>query len=481
MTSRLLLLFALALTLPVAAGTARAQLASPPPVNQPLPKGITNPGEFGNYVAAINIKDPQKRAETLELFQIWYPQSVLRIVAFEQLMAAWHAAGNPDKADAAAVKLLELDPNNVRALANRAYVGRMRAMAGNAAALAPAVDAARRGMAALPKWPRPGGLGEPEFTRLKMQMVAVFDGALGYADLQAKDYAKARSHFSEAVSVDPENFLDVYQLSVAMLEGQPLDATGFWYAGRAIALARAAKNETTAQSIEKYARSRYEHYHGSEEGWDGLLKRATAQPGVAPDKFAGTVTRALTPPEAAVQMASGMDIGNLSFVDWEFILAHRDDSPDNKAAAEKVWKVIVDKQKGGARLKIPVKIVAATPEKLEAAISEENQASNTADLVIEMAHRLNPLPATGSTISIIGTIQDYQASPFRFFLSKAELADESLPVAGGACAEPRPQVCTRDYRPACGVLRDGSRKTYGNACSACADPAVLTQSAGTCP
>ena len=60
-------------------------------------------------------------------------------------------------------------------------------------------------------------------------------------------------------------------------------------------------------------------------------------------------------------------------------------------------------------------------------------------------------------------------------------AQITVPVAGGPCADPRPQVCTRDYRPACGLRRDGGRKTYGNACSACSDPEVVTQAAGACP
>ena len=41
-------------------------------------------------------------------------------------------------------------------------------------------------------------------------------------------------------------------------------------------------------------------------------------------------------------------------------------------------------------------------------------------------------------------------------MTRAELAPESLPVAGGPCADPRPQMCTRDYRPACGLRRDGT-------------------------
>jgi len=49
-----------------------------------------------------------------------------------------------------------------------------------------------------------------------------------------------------------------------------------------------------------------------------------------------------------------------------------------------------------------------------------------------------------------------------------------------ACTMPRPQVCTRDYRPVCGTKRDGARQTYGNACGACADANVLSHIPGPC-
>ena len=128
-----------------------------------------------------------------------------------------------------------------------------------------------------------------------------------------------------------------------------------------------------------------------------------------------------------------------------------------------------------------MKVISATPDSLEAAITEEAQAGNVADLHVVMARPLAPLPAVGSKIAIVGTLSDYRPQPFLFTMTRAELAPESLPVAGGPCADPRPQMCTRDYRPACGVRKDGSRQTYGNACSACADPQVTTQSAGACP
>jgi len=52
------------------------------------------------------------------------------------------------------------------------------------------------------------------------------------------------------------------------------------------------------------------------------------------------------------------------------------------------------------------------------------------------------------------------------------------------CPEKRPEVCTFDYRPVCATRDTGIRcvttpcasteqKTYGNACSACADEKVI--------
>jgi hypothetical protein len=40
------------------------------------------------------------------------------------------------------------------------------------------------------------------------------------------------------------------------------------------------------------------------------------------------------------------------------------------------------------------------------------------------------------------------------------------------CTDPRPQICTREYRPVCAILSDGSTKTYATGCTACSDPKV---------
>ncbi|WP_339670619.1 hypothetical protein [Dasania marina] len=59
-------------------------------------------------------------------------------------------------------------------------------------------------------------------------------------------------------------------------------------------------------------------------------------------------------------------------------------------------------------------------------------------------------------------------------------AERSVPDSAGGCAEPRPQICTREYRPVCGVQENSLAKSYGNACTACADVQVVYYLEGAC-
>ncbi|UCB55409.1 MAG: hypothetical protein JSW45_02455, partial [Thiotrichales bacterium] len=51
------------------------------------------------------------------------------------------------------------------------------------------------------------------------------------------------------------------------------------------------------------------------------------------------------------------------------------------------------------------------------------------------------------------------------------------------CTEPRPQVCTMDYTPVCGLRNSSAEdewKTYSNACGACSDATVVGYRPGAC-
>ena len=48
------------------------------------------------------------------------------------------------------------------------------------------------------------------------------------------------------------------------------------------------------------------------------------------------------------------------------------------------------------------------------------------------------------------------------------------------CSEPRPMVCTMEYRPVCATLVSGDTATYPSGCNACADIVVKSWTDGPC-
>jgi hypothetical protein len=70
----------------------------------------------------------------------------------------------------------------------------------------------------------------------------------------------------------------------------------------------------------------------------------------------------------------------------------------------------------------------------------------------------------------------------------AASADVSIDLE---CPDPRPEMCTEEYRPVCALRDTGVRcittpcpstewKTYGNACAACSDSDVIGYKLGEC-
>jgi hypothetical protein len=249
-------------------------------------------------------------------------------------------------------------------------------------------------------------------------MAAIFHGAAGFAALQAKDYAAARDHYLQSIENDPNNLQDVYQLAVAELEMKPADPNGFWYVAKAFQLAH--DNAAAQKSIEAYGKAKYRRYHGGEDGWDQLVAAVVSQP-VRPADFA--VKPAPTLAEIAVKAVQDNAPGDLSFSDWEFVLNLRDASPANKEAADKVMQAILEKEKqGAAKLKISVKVISASGNTIQVAVTDENQQANKPDMQVTLTKpALHPAIA-GAMIEVVGVITDYVLNPFSFRMTQGEVA-----------------------------------------------------------
>jgi tetratricopeptide (TPR) repeat protein len=388
---------------------------------QPSQKVIKDQKEYNAYIAALNTSDPVQKAAAMEAFINQYPNSIVKSDAMEQEMAAYQQAGNVAKVGETADRILQLYPENVRALAIAAYIKRDQGTKGDAKASAEAGAMAERGLKALPDWPKPEGLSDVAFKQLSDQMAEIFYGAAGFALLQTKDYAHSRAYYLKSVQLDPTNFQDVYQLSIADLEMRPLDVDGFWYVAKALSIAQKQANQTAAQSIKPYAQAVYRRYHGGDDGWDNIVTAAANQSS-PPTGFAGSIKRAPTPAEVAVKAVAENDPASLSFSDFEYILSYRDASPENKQAAERVWQTIQAKQKNGeVKLSMSVKVISATKTIIEAAITDDNQKSNKADLEISTEAPMASPPAPGSQINIIGVLIEYKLKPFMFIMKQGKL------------------------------------------------------------
>jgi len=401
-------LFLLIAALALLAGTASAQ----------QPKVIQDPAEYNAYMAALNLADPAKKGVAMEAFVSKYPRSVVKTDALEQAMTAYRQADDKARLEAVARTLLEADPRNLQALAVVTVLERVRANQGDAAALAQLRGHAEEGLRELPGW-KAAGFDEAELRKVKNQMSAVFNGAAGFVALQAKDYAKAREAYLKAVKLDPGNMQDLYQLAVAELQSSPLDPDGFWHIAKAIAIAEAQKNGGAVDSMVQYGKAKYIGYHGGDDGWDQMVAQAAKQAALPAD-FAQSVKPAPTPPEIAVKAVAQNDPAALSFSDWEYVLGYRDASPANKAAADKVWTAIQQKQKGG-KLKLHVKVIAATLETIDAAVTADNAKANKTDLHVTMAKPMAKAPAPGSAVDVVGVLSDYTAKPFIFLMTEGEM------------------------------------------------------------
>ena len=135
-----------------------------------------------------------------------------------------------------------------------------------------------------------------------------------------------------------------------------------------------------------------------------------------------SMARAPTAPEFAVKVVKENDPANLPIGDCEFILKFRDVSPENKDAADKVWQAIQNKHMGGkTKLKISIKVISASKDTVQGAITEENQSVNQPDIRIVMQKLLLHPPAAGSTIEVLGVMTSYTPQPFMFVMGNGEL------------------------------------------------------------
>lgn len=408
------------------AATIQQAGAQAAPAGQAAPSGqgaqkpeIKNPAEYNAYINAIQQQNPVQKAQSLEAFLQTYPGSVMKIDALELLMVAYQQAGDAQKSLDAATRVLQADPNSVRALALLAYNYRAAASQGGPQMqdnLAKAKQYGEQGLQALPKLQKPAGMADADFSKLHNEMGAIFDGAVGFAALQAKDLPTAQKDLEEAVSWESQpNIADIYPLATADLESKPMNPKGFWFIVKAAMLAQGG----TQQQILDYGKKKYVRYHGSEQGWDQLVSDAKASSSVMPPADF-TVAPAPPPPSPAEQAADLVKTKTpvqMSFAEWELVL-----SSGNQQAADTVWNAIKSKA-----VKLQASVISATATSVQLAGSDDDIEAKKADITLTMTKPIPAklIPQPGSMMAFQGTLASYAPSPFMMTMTDGVLLDKN--------------------------------------------------------
>jgi tetratricopeptide (TPR) repeat protein len=397
---------ALSATLPACAQSA--------PSGQQTGPTIKDSAEYNAYVTATNQADPKAQAEAYEAFLRQYPNSVVKVSALEQLIAAYQKINDIPKLQDAAGRLLQADPVNLKALALLTYSNRMCAAQGGPNAMQCLNDAGKYGqlgVQALQTAQAPAGTTPEDWNKLKQQTAPIFNGAVGLQELQAKNYPQAAEALSVAVAANPNDLQNVYPLALAYLSQKPIDPKGLFWIAKAVTLAQG-----NAQ-ISAFGKSAYTKYHGGDDGWQGLVQQAASQQNIPPDF---KVPPAPTPAEQAAKLAETTAVKDMTFDQFELIF-----TSGNQAAADKVWGQIK-----GKPIQFEAKVIRTEKYKLMLASTYDDIQNNVADveLTFPVAIPAALTPKAGEMAKVQGNPATFDAKPFMIHMTEGAFIGKRAPA-----------------------------------------------------
>ena len=357
--------------------------------------------EYNAYNSAVSQTTPQAKAPALEAYLTAYPQSAVKADVLQQLMIAY-SSFDPAKTLDAADRLLQVDPNNIRALTFEVYFRKTQAdqvtdPAAKQTALDSAASYAQKGLAAS----KPKDMSDDDFKKITDSAYPIFYSAIGTAALNRKDSPTAIDNFKKELAAVPAAqtqqpgpvLQDTYFLGLAYLQSNPPDYINCtFYVTRFTAFAP----EPYKTQMAPTATYCYKKYHGNADGYSAVQTAAQANLN-PPADF--KITPAPSPADIADQtVKSTSDLATLALSDKEFILQY-----GKQEDADKVWDTVK-----GKSVEIPdATVITATDSVITAAVSDDAVQSKTADFTFNMKEPLKTVPTVGAKVTLTGTYASY--------------------------------------------------------------------------
>jgi hypothetical protein len=395
-----------------------------------------SPAEYKAYNDAISQTTPQAKAAALESYLTAYPQSAVKASTLQLLMVTY-SSFDPAKTLSTADRLLQVQPDNLRALTFEAYFHKQDAdkatdPSAKQAALDTAASFAQKGLAAT----KPAEMSQADFDKLKQSVSPSLYSTIAADAAAKKDMKTAITNYTEELKAAPPaatttpgvTLQDTYLLGLAYYQSTPPDYLNCtWFTSRAAAFAP----EPYKSEFLKVATYCYKRYHGNDEGYDAVTTAVQSNL-FPPPTFASSITPAPSPADIVAKViANTPDLSTLAISDKEFIL--QNGKPEDAA---KVWDTIK-----GKSVQLPdVTVVSATDTAIQASVSDDAVASKTADFTFNMKEPLKTVPEPGTKVTMTGTYSSYTVGGKTPAVAGAPAASLTAPAPAPAVTPAAPST-----------------------------------------
>ena len=348
---------------------------------------IKDPAEFNAYQMATTQSDPKAKCGALEGFLQTYPQSVVKKTVLDSMIDCYQAVQDPDKTLSAASRMLQVDPNNMKAILYSVFIKKGQcSKTQDAQTCDDAATLAHKGLLAT----KSADVTDADWKTQIDAAYPIFHSTIALDDaISKKDFKGAVSEYrTDLMLLTPEQtkvppgLIDVLYLAEAYTKPDAKDLVqAVWFYCRAWNFAPDAAKTQIEQKIEYY----YKRYHGNLEGLDDV-KTASAATVFPPGTF--VIKAAATPAEVAhTVVTTTPDLNSLNLGDKEFILA-----AGAKEDADKLWALLKDKA-----TPVPGIVIEATASVLKLAVTQDAKDAKVPDFIVNMKTPLadKDIPAVG--------------------------------------------------------------------------------------
>jgi hypothetical protein len=350
---------------------------------------IKDPAEFNAYQMFHTQTDPKQKIAAGESFLKTYPQSQVKGSVLDELVDAYQATGDQDGVLSAANRLLQVDPNNLKAILYSVLIKKTQCgKTSDAQTCDDAAALAQKGLAAT----KPAATSDDEWKKLTHAAYPIFNSAIALDDVVSKkDYKAAQDQYTTELKLFSDDESKSAGLQDSLLLAQAYSQPGssqqlipaIWFYARVWDFAPAQYKAQIEPKLEYY----YKKYHGGLDGLDAVKQKA-ATTTFPPADF--TIAPAKSPAEQIHDLiAQTPDLNSLALGDKETVLAM-----GSKDDADKLWALLQGKE-----TQVPGIVIAVTPDQIKVAVTQDAKDAKVADFIVNLK---KPLTDAEQKVIIVG-------------------------------------------------------------------------------